>query len=248
MNRNESILRGFEALVLDRHHATLPLWRDDTPRRVWGLLSAHDSFVFSHYYVQEHPKSTYAIQRFKAIHESLSIALRWHFADSPDGFPTPTADGDLIDRAGNFLLFAADHFLASNMHSMYGHGLIDIECDQAKRLVRFVPKIPKPVPPWHSLVEGAISEQIERDSRAEVVDRIAKAAGDLDFWLSNGHLIFRQPEQMRSSRLLVDAGVLVASETLPLSDSTTIDDFRLRRLEFIGVRSNSGRSVLRRSI
>jgi hypothetical protein len=118
MNPHESILRDFEGQVLDRHHATLPLWRDDGRRRAWGLLSAYDSWILSHYYVQSLPKSPFAIQRFKAFHEALSTALRWHFADAPDGFPTPTADGDLIERAGNFLHFAADHFLLSNMHSM----------------------------------------------------------------------------------------------------------------------------------
>jgi hypothetical protein len=226
MKPNESILRGFEQ-VLDRHHATLALWRDEAARRAWGLLTAYDGFVLSHYLVQDHPKSTYGIQRFKAIHEALSTALRWHFADSPRGFPSPVADGDLIDRAGKFLLFAADHFLLSNMHSMYGHGLIDVECNQTERRVRFVPRIRDPIPPWHSLVEGAISEQIERDGRAEVVNRIGKAALDLDFGLWDGHVILRQPEQMLSSGLLVEAAALVAHDTLPLPDSTTIDDFSL---------------------
>lgn len=64
------------------------------------------------------------MQRFKAVDESLSTALRWHFADSPDSFPRTVDDDELMDRAGRFLLFAADHFLLSNMHSMYGHGLV----------------------------------------------------------------------------------------------------------------------------
>lgn len=146
----------------------MPLMRRPAAARLYSLMAAYDGMFVSLRAASIHLDETAigSIQRMRTVVQSLTPALLWVISGITPVFPEATADRDLIDDGGNFLLHANDYFQLSAFHVMYSRGLISVECDEERRLVRFVGPSHETFPhAFASGVLGSKSQQADRSGR-----------------------------------------------------------------------------------
>ena len=164
----EEILRQFEAQVLDTFHTTLPLWPLKRGRAIYGLMAAFDTMIIPMEAILSETTSedVGAMLQMKLWQEGFNQALRWLTADGLI-MPEPVADVEMLDKGGEFLLYAATQYIpVASMHVAYSRGFASVEVDKQARSIRFhrSPTPPYSAPWYISLRWPARARRIARKS------------------------------------------------------------------------------------
>jgi len=227
---NDRILRTFEREVLDSYHQSLPLMRRPAAARLYAVMAAYDSMFVSlrAASIQLDETAIGSIQRMRTVVQSLTAALLWVISGVTPVFPEPAADRDLIDDGGNFLLHAKDYFQLSAFHAMYSRGLISIECDEERRLVRFVRPSHETFP--HAFASGVLGQKANKpivSGSEHIIFRFSQFLERLSHTLTSGHLQLTEPHQLSSPEMRSVAQLFTPIETLELSDDVDLLGFSL---------------------
>ena len=232
MSTAEEILRRFERDVLDKHHESLSLWNRPRNVAVYAALAQFDCWAILPLVAPLTFGSVPTMQRLKNLEEGLSEALRWLHTGDPRLDLVPTDDRNIIQEAGEFCLFAGQYVDIADFHKMYGRGQVDLEVDEAARVVRFV--MPTDRARGSSII--GITEQAHRlRSRASAADlseslpdlreEALRVIGSMGTRYEAGHVILDDVSVANHDAIRALVDLSVPTEPFPLADNEDLVGF-----------------------
>ena len=143
MSRNTpeaQLLTKFEKEVLDPFHCSLKLWSRPRPEAIFATLAAFDLLnAPTALVLPTVSPNAGSVQQLKWLHDSLIFALRFFWHEQPISAISPILSDGIVAEAAEFLLHCKDYSHLVDLHTGFGRGLFQVEIDESKRLVRFVP-------------------------------------------------------------------------------------------------------------
>ncbi len=222
----EPFLRDAERNVLDVHHRTFAVWTRTPADRLWAILTAHDKLIWSRFMEQGRSAvpALGLVHDSKLLEEGLNYALRWTFEDSKSSFPQPSADKELLEQGEELLLHCGNYFLLSDLHKMYGMGLMALDCSPDERRIRFVPKSSSNVRSWHVMAEVASAEAASRNKHRLAAEAFSRKCRSIRHRLIRGRVTLDDPIDLVRTELFDDAAGL-QTETVGLNEKLRIGEF-----------------------
>jgi hypothetical protein len=228
----EAILRGFETDVLDTFHTSLPLWSLDLNEAIYGLMAAFDTMILPMEEVlsQITSEDIGSLLSMKFWQEGFNQALRWLTIGGLT-MPTPVADGELLDKGGEFLLYTATKYIpVASMHVAYSRGSAAIEVDEEARSIRFI-RLPSPgySAPWYNFAEVTIKDakgRKEERRRSIVMSEAEESLTNIRVEIHDGTLRF-DPHVLLTPEILRLADMVRNTETITFDAQTDLVGFSL---------------------
>jgi hypothetical protein len=228
-DENDRLMRRFES-DLDSYHNSLPLMRRNPGPALYAVMAAYDSMFLPLREVSAQMDET-AIgsrQAIRAIVQSINPALLWITSEWGAVCPDPAADVPLIDDGGNFLTHAREYFQLSAFHIMYSRGLMSVECDEEKRLVRFVRPTTRDFP--DGFASAVVSQRATKRhdcDREQVTLAFMRWLSRASYRLERGRIHFTGPRALANKEIIDIANLFAMPEALELSDETDLIGFTM---------------------
>jgi hypothetical protein len=253
----ETVIRRFEAEVLDVHHQTLSLWSYPKDKALYGLMAAFDSMLLPMAQILDETTSLAvgSRQHLKLIHEGFNQGLRWITLQEA-AFPNPTPDRRLLDSGGEFILFAANYVTIANMHILYSRGLVKAEASAVDRRVRFDhSESDSASKPWFNLAEMGEAGVKENRTDVAVREQVAQSAyysiSGIPVEMLEGRLHFPDPKRLITPELLSLAELANVPEQLALDTEVSLSGFSMgefRRFWHVILAWSLGASMIYRGL
>lgn len=212
---------------LDAYHRTLPLWAVPRPQARFAVLAAFDMTMLP--LVMRSPLAgtdLFTSQRHKALQDALIYALRLLHNEPPRGEVAPTNDSGIIEAAARFLFHCRDYGTLTDAHVGYNRGLYDVEVDEGRRRVRFVPRpvegaAPEPtsmledLPGERDVVEAAFAAQGQSERAVALLRTIPHR-------LEGGRVVIEGFDRLAAPEIGEFANRLTAPHDIPLDDGADL--------------------------
>jgi hypothetical protein len=243
----EDYLRATEAAVLDRAGIGADFWTVPRAFQIYAILAAFDSMFL----VMKRPdcKGTLGhAQVTKYMTEGFVEALRWVTQEARSISFQSTSEQRFIECGGDLLMLASHYWAVAHKHQMYWKGLVAVEADSERRIVRFPFKSKNhPSVGPLQLADLARSDHA-RMSRAPIEEIWAKTGANAivaqpEF--VNGRIVFQSPGALgdKVAPLLASDDI---DELAPLPGTTDLAGFTIAELSrFMGYLRAWSRAALR---
>jgi hypothetical protein len=229
---NDRLLRLFER-ELDAFHQSFPIMRRTSQAALYAVMAAYDSMLLPlrEISAQIDERAIGSRQAMRAIVQSINPALRWITAGNKLSHPKSSTEVDLIDEGGSLLNHARDYLILSAFHVMYSRGLMSVECDEAKKLVRFIRKQSHFPDGFVSAVVAQRAQRQEQFNRPQLISAFNRWLPRVTYQLRDGRIVFKRMTEFAGSEIVEVAKLFAMPETLELADDTdligfTMGDFR----------------------
>jgi hypothetical protein len=217
-------LREYES-ILDNHYKTFSIIHEPIDESLFPLLFAFDSMFIVMMEIAEKGNVGYGTyMALKDLDEGFQIAIKY-LTDkkSPTTIRTDRTQ-QLINNAGEFLLFAENYHILCNFHRMYNENMLISEIDPDKHIIQFKPILNSDRRPWHGFFQE-MGSFLKINSSHLYLEKALNDLTNIKTMYINGSIVIQDVNELKTESLIKLTEGNNLKELLPIDKQENLDGF-----------------------